>query len=113
MSLNLDSDKDRERIKDIVIVTEFKDEEETEQVTAWKASMSTEYGQGGFWNPVAPAKPKKLSKAELRDCKMKAGMIAREEVVTKAQDPVTIQAKLQELELAQAVGVDMTPEPAT
>jgi len=36
-----------------------------------------------------------------------AGMIAREEVVTKAQDPVTIQAKLQELELAQAVGVDM------
>src|SRR5258707_3845515 len=35
-----------------------------------------------------------------------AGMIAREEVVTKAQDPVTIQAKLQELELAQAVGDD-------
>jgi hypothetical protein len=30
------------------------------------------------------------------------GMIAREEVVTKAQDPTTIQAKLQELELAQA-----------
>ncbi len=35
-----------------------------------------------------------------------AGMISREEVVTKSQDPVTIQAKLQELELAQAVGVD-------
>src|SRR5512140_2501668 len=35
-----------------------------------------------------------------------AGMIAREEVLTKAQDPVTIQAKLQELELAQAVGAD-------
>ena len=35
-----------------------------------------------------------------------AGMIAREEVVTKAQDPVSIQAKLQELELAQAVGMD-------
>lgn len=35
-----------------------------------------------------------------------AGMIAREEVVTKAQDPVTIQAKLQELELAQAMGVE-------
>src|SRR2546430_2584135 len=35
-----------------------------------------------------------------------AGMIAREEVVTKAQDPVTIQAKLQELELAQAVGAE-------
>src|SRR5216117_2127026 len=35
-----------------------------------------------------------------------AGMIAREEVVTKAQDPVTVQAKLQELELAQAVGGD-------
>ncbi len=34
------------------------------------------------------------------------GMIAREEVITKAQDPITIQAKLQELELAQAVGVD-------
>ena len=31
-----------------------------------------------------------------------AGMIAREEVITKAQDPVTIQAKLQEMELAQA-----------
>src|SRR5882724_6665527 len=36
-----------------------------------------------------------------------AGMIAREEVITKAQDPVTIQQKLQELELAQAVGTDM------
>jgi twitching motility protein PilT len=35
-----------------------------------------------------------------------AGMIAREEVVTKAQDPVTIQAKLQELELAAAVGAN-------
>src|SRR6059036_595319 len=34
------------------------------------------------------------------------GFISREEVITKAQDPVTIQAKLQELELAQAVGVD-------
>jgi len=30
------------------------------------------------------------------------GMISREEVVTKSQDPVTIQAKLQELDLAQA-----------
>jgi len=30
------------------------------------------------------------------------GMIAREEVITKAQDPLTIQQKLQELELAQA-----------
>jgi twitching motility protein PilT len=35
--------------------------------------------------------------------KYAAGMIAREEVLTKAQDPVTIQQKLQELELAQAV----------
>jgi len=35
-----------------------------------------------------------------------AGMIAREEVVTKSQDPVTVQAKLQELELAQAVGAE-------
>ncbi len=33
-----------------------------------------------------------------------AGMIAREEVLTKAQDPITIQAKLQEMELAQAEG---------
>ena len=32
------------------------------------------------------------------------GMISREEVITKSQDPVTIQQKLQELELAQAVG---------
>src|SRR6202789_3485527 len=32
------------------------------------------------------------------------GLIAREEVVTKAQDPTTILAKLQELELAQATG---------
>jgi twitching motility protein PilT len=35
-----------------------------------------------------------------------AGMIAREEVVTKAQDPTTVQAKLQELELAAAVGME-------
>ena len=35
--------------------------------------------------------------------KYMAGMIAREEVVTKSQDPVTIQQKLQELELAQAM----------
>jgi twitching motility protein PilT len=35
-----------------------------------------------------------------------AGMIAREEVITKAQDPVTIQAKLQEMELAQATGME-------
>ncbi len=32
------------------------------------------------------------------------GMISREEVVTKAQDGVTMQAKLQELDLAQATG---------
>src|SRR3984957_10424416 len=32
------------------------------------------------------------------------GLIAREEVVTKEQDPTTILAKLQELELAQATG---------
>ncbi len=35
--------------------------------------------------------------------KYMAGLIAREEVVTKAQDPVTVQQKLQELELAQAM----------
>jgi twitching motility protein PilT len=34
--------------------------------------------------------------------KYQLGMIAREEVITKAQDPTTMQAKLQELELAQA-----------
>src|SRR5881397_1820626 len=34
------------------------------------------------------------------------GMIAREEVVTKFQDPTTVQAKLQELELAAAVGAE-------
>jgi twitching motility protein PilT len=34
------------------------------------------------------------------------GMIAREEVVTKAQDPISIQVKLQELELAAAVGAE-------
>lgn len=33
------------------------------------------------------------------------GMISREEVVTKAQDGVSMQAKLQELDLAQATGV--------
>src|SRR5712691_4037733 len=35
--------------------------------------------------------------------KYQQGMIAREEVITKAQDPVTVQAKLQEYELAQAL----------
>jgi len=38
--------------------------------------------------------------------KYMAGMISREEVITKSQDPVTIQAKLQELELAQAVNAN-------
>ena len=32
------------------------------------------------------------------------GLISREEVMTKAQDPVTIQSKLQEYELARAIG---------
>jgi twitching motility protein PilT len=32
-----------------------------------------------------------------------AGLISREEVITKSQDPVTVQAKLQEYELAQAL----------
>ena len=31
------------------------------------------------------------------------GLIAREEVINKSQDPTTIMAKLQELDLAQAV----------
>jgi twitching motility protein PilT len=36
--------------------------------------------------------------------KYQEGLIAREEVITKAQDPTTVQAKLQEYELAQAMG---------
>jgi len=43
--------------------------------------------------------------------KYMAGLIAREEVITKAQDPVTIQAKLQELELAQAMNQQDPPKP--
>ena len=35
--------------------------------------------------------------------KYQQGLIAREEVITKSQDPVSIQAKLQEWDLAQAV----------
>ena len=34
--------------------------------------------------------------------KYQAGMIAQEEVITKAQDPTTILAKLQELEAAKS-----------
>ena len=34
--------------------------------------------------------------------KYQQGMISREEVITKSQDPTTVQQKLQELELAQA-----------
>lgn len=36
--------------------------------------------------------------------KYQQGLIAREEVIMKAQDPVTTQSKLQEMELAQAMG---------
>ena len=36
--------------------------------------------------------------------KFMAGLISRQEVITKAQDPITIQAKLQEYDLAQAMG---------
>lgn len=43
--------------------------------------------------------------------KYMAGLIAREEVITKSQDPVTIQAKLQELELAQAMNQQEPPKP--
>lgn len=42
--------------------------------------------------------------------KYMAGLIARDEVITKAQDSISIQAKLQELELAQAVGMDEDQE---
>jgi twitching motility protein PilT len=37
------------------------------------------------------------------------GMIAREEVITKSQDPMTAQQKLQELELAQAISTSGAP----
>jgi hypothetical protein len=43
--------------------------------------------------------------------KYQQGMIAREEVITKAQDSVTMQAKLQELELSQAVTSKSAPNP--
>ena len=36
--------------------------------------------------------------------KYSQGLISREEVITKSQDPVTIQAKLQEYDLARAMG---------
>src|ERR1051325_1797386 len=36
--------------------------------------------------------------------KYQQGLIAREEVIMKSQDPTTVSAKLQELELAQAMG---------
>jgi len=39
------------------------------------------------------------------------GLIAREEVITKAQDPTTMQQKLQELELAQATGSGAESKP--
>jgi twitching motility protein PilT len=35
--------------------------------------------------------------------KFAQGLISREEVITKAQDPTSIQAKLQEFELQQAI----------
>src|SRR3954470_19188471 len=41
--------------------------------------------------------------------KYQAGMISQEEVITKAQDPTTVQSKLQELELAQAMGAGRGP----
>jgi twitching motility protein PilT len=40
------------------------------------------------------------------------GMISREEVITKSQDPITIQAKLQEYELARAMGTSGGGGPA-
>jgi twitching motility protein PilT len=39
------------------------------------------------------------------------GMISREEVVTKAQDPTTTLAKLQEIELSQGQNPDTGPKP--
>ncbi len=36
--------------------------------------------------------------------KYSQGLISRAKVVTKSQDPITVQAKLQEYELARAMG---------
>ena len=36
--------------------------------------------------------------------KYSQGLISREEVITKSQDPITVQAKLQEYDLARAMG---------
>jgi twitching motility protein PilT len=44
--------------------------------------------------------------------KYQQGMISREEVITKAQDGPTMQAKLQELELAQSQTAQAAPEKA-
>src|SRR6266850_1688349 len=41
--------------------------------------------------------------------KYREGLISREEVITKSQDPSTVLAKLQELELAQAMGTAQGP----
>jgi len=41
--------------------------------------------------------------------KYQQGLISREEVVTKSQDPTTTQSKLNELELAQAIGTGPGP----
>jgi twitching motility protein PilT len=41
--------------------------------------------------------------------KYQAGLIAREEVITKAQDQVTVMAKLQEYDLQQALGTNTPP----
>jgi twitching motility protein PilT len=43
--------------------------------------------------------------------KYKQGLIAREEVITKSQDPTTIQAKLQEMELEQSISGGGKPQP--
>jgi twitching motility protein PilT len=47
--------------------------------------------------------------------KYSQGLISREEVITKSQDPITVQAKLQEYELARALGTGKgggSPPPA-
>jgi len=43
--------------------------------------------------------------------KYSQGLISREEVITKSQDPITIQAKLQEFELARALAASQTKQP--
>jgi twitching motility protein PilT len=45
--------------------------------------------------------------------KYQQGLIAREEVITKSQDPITVQQKLQELEMSQSLSPGAIPTKRT